>query len=367
MSKEILRKAKEEKGITLIALVITIIVLLILAGITLSMVLGPNGIIERAKEAKEQTEGAALNEQLMLNEVDRYLEEQLGNKEPEDKTALKIVVNSGTDGIVVLPIDASKCDLEGGYNINWGDGTTGKQQASATVKAQLASKDTLSKIHIAASTNPDGLEHTYTEKNKEYAVTITGNCSLLTSSCGNVMRDKIIEIAQWGETGLQKIHLSGCTNLRKIASPSQNSFTRVTDFNYTFENCISLTSIPADLFNNCSEITDFGGTFAGCSSLTDIPASLFSNCLKARIFSETFIACTSLTSIPANLFANCQEVTSFSNTFDSCTSLRGDPIKLWEEGRDGITQTSGGFGCYYNCTNLNRYSEIPLHWRNYQD
>ncbi len=341
MKREIIRKVKEEnKGITLIALIITIIVLLILAGITLSMVLGPNGIIERAKEAKEQTEGAALNEQLMLNEVDRYLEEQLGNKEPEDKTALKIVVNSGTDGIVVLPIDASKCDLEGGYNINWGDGTTGKQQASATVKAQLASKDTLSKIHIAASTDPDGLEHTYTEKNKEYAVTITGNCSLLTSSCGNVMRDKIIEIAQWGETGLQRIHLSGCTNLRKIASPSQNSFAGVTDFNYTFAGCISLTSIPADLFNNCSEITDFGGTFAGCSSLTDIPA---------------------------NLFDNCQEVTSFRNTFDSCTSLRGDPIKLWEEGRDGITQTSGGFGCYYNCTNLNGYSEIPLHWRNYQD
>ena len=341
MKREIIRKVKEEnKGITLIALIITIIVLLILAGITLSMVLGPNGIIERAKEAKEQTEGAALNEQLMLNEVDRYLEEQLGNKEPEDKTALKIVVNSGTDGIVVLPIDASKCDLEGGYNINWGDGTTGKQQASATVKAQLASKDTLSKIHIAASTDPDGLEHTYTEKNKEYAVTITGNCSLLTSSCGNVMRDKIIEIAQWGETGLQRIHLGDCTNLRKIASPSQNSFAGVTNFNYTFAGCISLTSIPADLFNNCSEITDFGGTFAGCSSLTDIPA---------------------------NLFANCQEVTSFRNTFDSCTSLRGDPIKLWEEGRDGITQTSGGFGCYYNCTNLNGYSEIPLHWRNYQD
>ena len=40
-------KSKNNKGITLVALVITIIVLLILAGVTLSMVLGPNGIISR--------------------------------------------------------------------------------------------------------------------------------------------------------------------------------------------------------------------------------------------------------------------------------------------------------------------------------
>ena len=72
MSKEILRKVKEEKGITLIALIITIIVLLILAGITLSMILGPNGIIQTATEARDKTEEAALNEQSMFNKVDDF-------------------------------------------------------------------------------------------------------------------------------------------------------------------------------------------------------------------------------------------------------------------------------------------------------
>ena len=42
---------KGQKGITLVALVITIIVLLILAGITISLTLGQNGIINRAQEA----------------------------------------------------------------------------------------------------------------------------------------------------------------------------------------------------------------------------------------------------------------------------------------------------------------------------
>ena len=46
---------KRNKGITLIALVVTIIVLLILAGISISMLTGQNGILNRAAEAKEKT------------------------------------------------------------------------------------------------------------------------------------------------------------------------------------------------------------------------------------------------------------------------------------------------------------------------
>ena len=49
---------KSKKGITLIALVVTIIMLLILAGISISMLTGENGIINRASEASEKTEDA---------------------------------------------------------------------------------------------------------------------------------------------------------------------------------------------------------------------------------------------------------------------------------------------------------------------
>lgn len=44
-------------GITLIALVVTIIVLLILAGVTISLVVGNNGVITRARETQEATRG----------------------------------------------------------------------------------------------------------------------------------------------------------------------------------------------------------------------------------------------------------------------------------------------------------------------
>ena len=51
-----MRETKTEKGITLLALVITIIVLLILAGITISSITSENGIIQNALSAKERTE-----------------------------------------------------------------------------------------------------------------------------------------------------------------------------------------------------------------------------------------------------------------------------------------------------------------------
>ena len=46
---------KNNKGITLVALVVTIVVLLILAGVSINLVLGNNGIITNAKEAAEKT------------------------------------------------------------------------------------------------------------------------------------------------------------------------------------------------------------------------------------------------------------------------------------------------------------------------
>ena len=66
---------KKEKGITLIALVVTIIVLIILAGISISLVLGNNGIVEKAKQAKERTEQSKLNEEVGLNEAVKYVED----------------------------------------------------------------------------------------------------------------------------------------------------------------------------------------------------------------------------------------------------------------------------------------------------
>ena len=64
------QKLKESKGITLIALVITIIVLLILAGVTIATLTGDNGILKKAGDAKTQTEQAKEDENLSKQTLD---------------------------------------------------------------------------------------------------------------------------------------------------------------------------------------------------------------------------------------------------------------------------------------------------------
>ena len=64
--------SKEERGITLIALVVTIVVLLILAGITISLVFGSNGVIQKAQDSKEQTAIGEMREKLEMAKVPVY-------------------------------------------------------------------------------------------------------------------------------------------------------------------------------------------------------------------------------------------------------------------------------------------------------
>ena len=59
-------KIKNEKGITLISLVITIIIMLILAGVVITLAIGNNGLIGKAKEAKEKTNKQTAIEQINL-------------------------------------------------------------------------------------------------------------------------------------------------------------------------------------------------------------------------------------------------------------------------------------------------------------
>ena len=58
------RIIKEVKGITLVALVVTIIVLLILSGVAISLSLGDDGIFKRAKEGAKTYQSASRNEKI---------------------------------------------------------------------------------------------------------------------------------------------------------------------------------------------------------------------------------------------------------------------------------------------------------------
>lgn len=69
-----MKKQNLNQGITLIALVITIIVLLILAGVSISAITGENGSVKKAQEAKEKTAEAKEDEEKMLQDALDYID-----------------------------------------------------------------------------------------------------------------------------------------------------------------------------------------------------------------------------------------------------------------------------------------------------
>jgi peptidoglycan hydrolase CwlO-like protein len=78
---------KKEQGITLVALVVSIIILIILAGISLNVTIGENGIITKAKQAKQNITLAGEAEALQLNQL--YYELETGGELTEDEESSK--------------------------------------------------------------------------------------------------------------------------------------------------------------------------------------------------------------------------------------------------------------------------------------
>ena len=76
---------KKQNGITLIALVVTIIVLIILAGVSIAMLVGENGIITQAQRAAQETEQAQREEEAGLSSLETAIQEALGNVYNEEK------------------------------------------------------------------------------------------------------------------------------------------------------------------------------------------------------------------------------------------------------------------------------------------
>ena len=77
---KIMEKIKEERGITLLALILTVVIMIILAAVTINVALGEGGLVDQAKWAAEQTANSTKAEQEQLAE----LEQEFANLMAED-------------------------------------------------------------------------------------------------------------------------------------------------------------------------------------------------------------------------------------------------------------------------------------------
>ena len=140
---------KQNNGITLIALVITIIVLLILAGVSIAMLTGDNGIITQAQKAKEKTEEAKIREEQqlesLLNKITSEVPSEEGYNESKNVNSPKVTTGmipikyNGTDWVVCSKEDPEWYNYDNTKkwaNIMLSDGTykEGKVQEGQIVK-----------------------------------------------------------------------------------------------------------------------------------------------------------------------------------------------------------------------------------------
>ena len=106
---------KREKGITLVALVVTIVVLLILAGVSINLLLGENGLITQAQEAKRKTAEAEENEITSMDSAYAWIEQEKIEEVEGVKIPEGFVYVGGTkeSGIVISDNENDKGKYKG--------------------------------------------------------------------------------------------------------------------------------------------------------------------------------------------------------------------------------------------------------------
>ena len=178
MKKEHENKFKNMRGrngITLIALVITIIVLLILAGVSIATLTGENGILTRANDTKGQTEIASVKEQAQLD-IANWIAERLQNNEDitlDDSTIKSIIetANASNSNKYYKELQSDKIITPSGYEILYSELYTNGNggNGGGTETGNLPSTDETSPFL------PDGATPTNTDWNTGITIKDSNN------------------------------------------------------------------------------------------------------------------------------------------------------------------------------------------------
>jgi len=330
-------KIKQEKGITLIALVVTIVVLLILAGVSISLVLNNNGVISKAKDAKYSTEKGQAQDEVNLAINYLQIEDATSTLTREDKR--KIL----EDELRKISADSSVSISGDGFKIihkkyeffvdkDLKISSSGKTFNAVEWDKKAAPED----IFIWGSNDPNNSEYGtvvgYTDSVDNYPVLrYPSRCTKL-----GIDNDKYTFYEKYSEGQIFLGSRDITANIEKIELPSTVTEIGKYAFNggsnlggYNFENLKEI-SIP-------DSVTTIGYyAFAACDNLKDI--TIPNN--VTNIGEWAFSDCTGLTkiTIPNN-------VTNIgSGLFYGCRGLT--EVKL----PDGLTEIE--YDLFSGCTGL---------------
>ena len=325
-------KNKQEEGITLIALVVTIVVLLILAGISLNLVLGQNGVIGKAKDAKNLTEKGQAQDEVNLAINYLQIEDATSTLTQEDKR--KIL----EDELRKISADSSVSISGSGYKITHKKydffvdedlkiSSSGKTFDAVEWDKKAAPED----IFIWKSDDPN---------NADYGVVIgykknVDNYTILRfpSRCTEI--DNIYNSDMYKDTGDDEPTVRSYTkNILKVEMPNTVKKLGIEAFSGDYGGFYFSSLERVELSKSLSKIEDYA--FGGCKNLNDIeiPDNI------VEIGAYAFLGCENLyyIEIPDNI------TKIGSGAFSGCRTLESITIP------EGVREISDSSFAY--CSNL---------------
>ena len=362
-----MKNRKNKNAITLIALVITIVIMLLLAGVAIQMTMGENGLIAKSKEAQKTQAKAELYDTAKLSYTNlkaKALEN--GEASPQAELALStteftnkynVVGDNITDkkGNVIETkanvLNVLQGTVAGGFSPGTSTGTTTpavyktvggvpilEDDKDKLILKLIAKSDTIVSFggigdSFLSRISPIDVDYGNGEKGKitdlynifdkqynrgEYILKLKNIKDFELKYNG----DFEIEILQWGKI-LEKDekNIIKIPNVSKIYEPEPDKIP------IEYIN-IKLTEIPEWLFSKKVTSTVMS-KFGSNNSIVSIPEELFKNNVNVISFDSVFRGCSGITSIPEGLFKNNVNIVSFDSVFSGCSGITSIPEGLF--------------------------------------
>ena len=362
-----MKNRKKKNAITLLALVITIVIMLLLAGVAIQMTMGENGLIAKSAQAQKEQAKAELYDTAKLSYANlkaKSLED--GQPSPQAELALSTTEFTNKYNIVGDDITDKKGNVietkanvlnvlqgtvAGGFSPGTSTGTTTpavyktvggvpilEDDKDKLILKLIAKSDTIVSFggigdSFLSRISPIDVDYGNGEKGKitdlynifdkqynrgEYILKLKNIKDFELKYNG----DFEIEILQWGKI-LEKDekNIIKIPNVSKIYEPEPDKIP------IEYIN-IKLTEIPEWLFSKKVTSTVMS-KFGSNNSIVSIPEELFKNNVNVISFDSVFRGCSGITSIPEGLFKNNVNIVSFDSVFSGCSGITSIPEGLF--------------------------------------
>ena len=355
---------RTQKGITLIALVVTIVVLLILAGVSLNAIFSENGIINRAKDAQNKMDQATQNDMTGLNELDKLISSLT------DKTTEEAVPK-------IAMFDTGKKVRDKMYNL-MPEGTISKFSYSCNVSIDAIEKyngvpdlTKMTESNIVSLRESNFPIYMWAEKSGKTEIrTINGETNLTEENEYN-KRVETGKIYWWSESDSVYLNsdsaqmfagLPYLTNIDGLKDMKTDYVVNMSNMFYSVGT--QLSNIDALSGWNTSKVENMSGMFYRWSlanSLSNVNALLNWDTSKVKNMSGMFAGNFGLTDIEGLKKWNTSNVTDMHNMFgdgdgEGCAFINLSAISNWN-----VKNVTNMTGIFFNCIKLEDVSAI-LNW-----